>query len=248
VNHYLYTNTYDANNNITSQLAQSRNGSTWVNFSQGLYTYDANNNQTSEIWQDWNGSGWVNGLQNIYTYDANNNRTIELWQNWNGSDWVNDTQFTFTYDAKNNLTSKLKQTCNGSDWENPSQYIYTYDANNFTISDSYKYWNSDGTVVTGGDSTHYYFKTVLGINDRPFTAESLNIYPNPASTTITISMPTMPKRNTFMTIIDITGKEVLKFELKQKQTLLDLSGLSQGVYFVWVSNDRTVRLGRFVKQ
>jgi YD repeat-containing protein len=89
-------------------LYQTWNGSAWVNSYQNTYTYDANNNLTSELDQDWNGSAWENSSQYIYTYDANNNLTSELWQDWNGSAWVNSSQYIYTYDANNNLTSEMK--------------------------------------------------------------------------------------------------------------------------------------------
>jgi hypothetical protein len=34
----------------------------------------------------------------------------------------------------------------------------------------------------------------------------------------------------------------------EEQTVFDVSGLSQGVYFVKVTDDRTVMMGKFVKQ
>jgi hypothetical protein len=76
---------------------------------------------------------------------------------------------------------------------------------------------------------------------------AFSIYPNPSSTAITISTPTMPEKNTTLTMIDITGKEVLKFEKMQKQNVIDISGLPQGVYIVRVSNERTVQVTKFIK-
>jgi len=40
--------------------------------------YDANNNKTSELYQTWDGSAWVNGYLNTFTYDANNNLASEF--------------------------------------------------------------------------------------------------------------------------------------------------------------------------
>jgi hypothetical protein len=89
----------------------------------------------------------------------------------------------------------------------------------------------------------------VGLDENATPESQIILYPNPASTQITISTPpTTSLKNTFLTIIDITGQEVLKYGLTQEQTVIDVSGLSQGVYFVKVSNDRTVKVGKFVKQ
>jgi len=75
----------------------------------------------------------------------------------------------------------------------------------------------------------------------------IKVYPNPSSSTITITTPTTPEKNTTLTMIDITGKEVLKFEITQKQNLIDISGLTQGVYFARITNDKAVQVTKFIK-
>jgi len=74
-----------------------------------------------------------------------------------------------------------------------------------------------------------------------------SIYPNPTSTTITISTPTTPIKNTFMTIFNINGQQLLSRQITEQQTVVDVSALSQGVYFVKVSDERTVKVGKFIK-
>jgi len=89
-----------------------------------------------------------------------------------------------------------------------------------------------------------------GVEETTIGSNHLNIYPNPASTQINVRLTetTTPQKNTSLTIIDITGKEVLKCELTQEQTVYNVSGLSQGVYFVRVADDRTVQVQKFIKQ
>jgi hypothetical protein len=99
-------------------------------------------------------------------------------------------------------------------------------------------------VGTGG--TMINLCSTVGLEDVVYKY-SFSISPNPASTTITISTPTTPNKNTFMTIKDITGKEVLKSKLTQEQNVVDVSGLSQGVYFVRVTDDRMVMVTKFIK-
>jgi hypothetical protein len=77
---------------------------------------------------------------------------------------------------------------------------------------------------------------------------SLSIYPNPASTNITISTPTTPYKNTILTIRNLNGQALFSRQIIEQQTVVDVSVLSQGVYFVKVSDDRMGHVGKFVKQ
>ncbi len=88
----------------------------------------------------------------------------------------------------------------------------------------------------------------LGLDEKNISENHLHIYPNPSSTSITISTPMTSQKNRFLTIINING-QVLKMQLISKEkTLIDISGLSSGVYFAKVADDMTVMVGKFVKQ
>lgn len=77
---------------------------------------------------------------------------------------------------------------------------------------------------------------------------SVRIYPNPASTTITISTPTTPDKNTFMTILNISGQVILSRQITETKTQLDIKNLPSGVYFVRITTDATVMVSKFIKQ
>jgi len=247
MNLFLDTYTYDANNNQTNDLSREWSGDSWFNRNKWLFVYDANNNQISALRQDWDGSSWTNFSLNTSSYNNNDNITDELQQNWNGSSWVNSNYSVYTYDANNNQTNSIHQSWNGSTWRNSVLGTMTYDANNFIISSSIKEIDSVG-AVTSGDSTFYYFHTVLGINDLINPAGSLTIYPNPASTQITVESPATPHGNTVLTISSINGQKIMSCQIKEQQTVIDVSETPPGVYFVKVSDDRTVKVGKFVKQ
>ena len=133
---------YDANNNLTSFIEQSRNSSAWENVSKYISAYDASNNEISYLHQTWNGSDWENSFQGIYTYDAGNNLTNELYQSWNGSAWVNEEQYIYTYDANNNQTSWLMANLERQRLgEFLRQYVYSFDASNNMTNELYQTWN-----------------------------------------------------------------------------------------------------------
>jgi len=76
------------------------------------------------------------------------------------------------------------------------------------------------------------------------------IYPNPASTTITIELPNLstPQKNTTLTIYNISGQQLIKRQITEPIINVDVSGLSQGVYFVRVVSDEYVWVGKVVKR
>jgi hypothetical protein len=79
---------------------------------------------------------------------------------------------------------------------------------------------------------------------------SVNIYPNPASNSITLELPNTatPQKNTTLTINNINGQQLIQRQIMEPQTLVDVSGLSAGVYFVKVVSYDGVMVGKFVKQ
>jgi len=271
INNSLCTYIYDANNNKTSELHQYWDSSTWINNSLYTYIYDANNNKTSELLQYWDNSTWINYYQFTYTYDANNNLTSELRQNWNSSTWENFFLNTFTYDASNNLSNALEQSWTGNDWRNHLLYTYTYDANNnliialgqiwtsfwrqsslctntydannFITSKVGRYWSDYSTSLMSGDSIYYYYHTILGLNYPIAQEGNILVYPNPTSTNITIETPIKGS----ISILSLNGQQLLRQEITEPSTTIDVSGLKSGVFVVKVIGDKGVQVGKFIK-
>jgi hypothetical protein len=78
---------------------------------------------------------------------------------------------------------------------------------------------------------------------------SVSIYPNPSSNLITIELlSNKPIRNTFLTIYNLNGQALSSYHLFDKQTVVDVSALPKGIYLVKVKDDKTVEVGKFVKQ
>jgi hypothetical protein len=244
VNDWQYIYTYDAKNNLINEYWQSWNGSAWVNYVQFIPNYDINNIRTSELIQNWNGSAWEDNTLYIYTYDANNNLICGLGKYWNGSTWVDFYRYIYTYDSNNNPTIISGQEWNDSIWIIIWQYLYTYDVNNLLKNFSHKYWNDAGTKVTSGDSTYYYFHTVLGINDLMVQRRGITVYPNPSSEKITIESPTIG----YLSILNVNGQQLLQKEITEPITTVDISNLPSGVYFVRATIDKAVQVKKIIKQ
>jgi hypothetical protein len=247
VDSYQYAYTYDANNNQTSSLKQTWNGSTWENSYLSTHTYDASNNRIYSLGQYWSGNAWENSFQSTYTYDANNNQISEFEQVWNGTAWENSYQSTFTYDSNNNQTSGFAQIWSGEAWVNSWQYATTYDTYSFYITDTYKWWNDEGTEVIDGDSSYYYSHGVLGIDDLSVQEGNIHIYPNPTNGKFTISSNSIINSIEIFNLLGELVPSDFTFN-QQTSTEIDISNAPKGIYFAKISTGGKVYTRKIVVQ
>lgn len=85
------------------------------------------------------------------------------------------------------------------------------------------------------DTSSCYNVVVSGLSDHKESNYELLIYPNPTNELFTIEQEV--SANTPFEVRDITGKIVLKGNLRDKQTTIDLSENSSGVYILRVGDE-----------
>jgi photosystem II stability/assembly factor-like uncharacterized protein len=135
----------------------------------------------------------------------------------------------------------LKTTDAGTNWS-----VQNSGSLNSLISVSFA--NQDTGYVVG--STGLILKTTngggypVGINDNDPTLYSLEIYPNPASTEITIESATKGS----ISILNLSGQQLITRQFTEPKTQLDISTLPSGVYFVRLTGERTVEVGKIIKR
>lgn len=128
-------------------------------------------------------------------------------------------------------------------------YAVTAGASNLVLSDM----NGDGLqdilVACTNNSNNFgilsFLKNQLSINtvsslreNRIDITNSLELYPNPSSGWTFIKHPAVNKKGVQLTVTDINGKLIMKTDVKPQtvQTILNISQLQPGVYFVMWSN------------
>lgn len=89
---------------------------------------------------------------------------------------------------------------------------------------------------------------ILHTNEAPAIKPPISIYPNPANTSITIDTQITPGKNTSLTIINLQGQQLIKIPVTEPTAILDVHAFPSGVYFIKISDNRTVRVEKFVKQ
>ena len=83
----------------------------------------------------------------------------------------------------------------------------------------------------------------IGVFELSYEPE-LSIFPNPPSTHITIETPHEGQ----LTILTLQGQELINQQITEPKTHIDISSLPSGIYLVKVTGERSVTLGKFIKQ
>ena len=77
------------------------------------------------------------------------------------------------------------------------------------------------------------FEEIVGIDD--VDANTLGLYPNPATTTVTL---TGLEPGAQVTIVDLNGREISKFKIQNSEFEIDVTSLASGAYFVRITGQR----------
>jgi hypothetical protein len=90
----------------------------------------------------------------------------------------------------------------------------------------------------------YYDSVYVGVKEQQKSKFSL--YPNPATDKITIEIAE-GQVTSQLSMRNLNGEEILTCSLIKPKTQIDISNLSIGVYFVRLTKERAVDVGKFVK-
>jgi hypothetical protein len=105
--------------------------------------------------------------------------------------------------------------------------------------------------ATNGSGTSY--GNIISFTTSTTSIEEVNsytdlmLYPNPTKDFITIKS-SVSFLKCMITIYDITGRIVLKKELLQSETQIDVSRLASGIYYLKLSSDKIIGCSKFIKQ
>ncbi|MDQ3112396.1 MAG: CotH kinase family protein [Bacteroidota bacterium] len=73
----------------------------------------------------------------------------------------------------------------------------------------------------------------LGVNEQPVFTNAISVYPNPAQTSVTISVSESAGADAVISFSDVTGKELLLIQPDQNhQYVLSTADLPAGIYFL----------------
>jgi len=124
---------------------------------------------------------------------------------------------------------------NGSSYEIPFVF-QEFDLSDITTIAQFFYVK--GFTVTDAD-----FSITTGTNELN-NSLSISLFPNPATTTITIQLP----NTSTIQILNIQGQVIKTVTTSEKETTIDVSGLASGVYIIKVLNEEGMGVRKFVKE
>ena len=131
-----------------------------------------------------------------------------------------------------------KSLDNGISWDSintglTSHYIWT-----LGINDTYLFANESNTGIWRLPLT------ALSIENINKNENSIAIFPNPATNTLTIQTP----QKATLEITNIEGQIIKTFNITNPETTIDVSGLSGGVYIIKAQSDKGVVVRKFIKE
>lgn len=112
----------------------------------------------------------------------------------------------------------------------------------------------NGTITitnnaTGCDNQGEIEDACVGVDIyEPSTMDEVLIYPNPATSAITVELPMMPTHSTHLTISNTSGQQLIHAQIRASQTKVDISHLPKGIYFVKVWDDENVMVDKVIKE
>lgn len=130
----------------------------------------------------------------------------------------------------------------GVDKNTNSQYQIFY-----TIDGGGTWYNSP---YQGSVMIHPVFGTLReldNVNTIPENKTDFSIYPNPANDRLFLNYKsTVTSAQLSYSVIDVYGRTILHDKLSNAESI-DISMLSEGVYFIQIVNDKTVSTNKFIK-
>ena len=87
----------------------------------------------------------------------------------------------------------------------------------------------------------------VGISEINNHQSSIEVYPNPFTSTATITF-SEEQKNTTVLISDILGNTVQQLTTNNQQLILDMSSLAKGIYFLQINNDKGRVNKKLIKQ
>lgn len=215
------------------------NGSEWVTWDRDNSSFPAA--EVKDIVTDELGNVWLASPQGLIQFDG-----IEFITHVDTNNQWNDFMTSIEIDA------------NGHLWLGEYGYgLIEYDGTNWT------YYNEDNSPIFGSvvndviitpDGTKWigsweglsaYNENGLYVSSSKIniTTDKLNVYPNPATEQISISLP-YGKNITKLQVINLTGKVVRSTDTGRT---LDIRSLAPGIYWIQAFYDDIMQTAKFIK-
>lgn len=158
-----------------------------------------------------------------FTSDGANSQPMQHVAKWDGTSWL-----------------PLNSQCSPPGW------LYFVSGYNNTL------FGYGGLDSCGGNYIGFsgsYPNSLTGLQESVIPKKEVTIYPNPATQAITVKYSKAVFSAAQINVKDILGKQLLSKQLfLQKETTLDVSKLTKGIYFIEIKHEGITDVVKFVKE
>lgn len=148
-----------------------------------------------------------------------------------------------------NLAKATVMKFDGTNWIVMGNAGFSMDRADFTclaFSPSGQPYVAYTDYADAGKATVMQYDSVYaGVEEPRYSL--INLFPNPATDKITIERPAKDEKGR-LTILNVEGQELITRQLLEPKMEINTHTLPVGIYFVRITNDRTVEMGKFIKQ
>lgn len=188
---------------------------------------------------------------------------VSMIAKWNGSSW-SDVGGGVTSDCWNGIRD-LKAINAGLLMVGDFSQVGGVNANNIALWDGTKWidygithddsfincaeeYNNELYVGSFDFTKSHLFKLVslTGATENNIK-ENVKLYPNPVVNSLNITIPEYFKSAT-VSLLNLNGQELTSQQLLQNNVVIDMSGLSSGIYFVKVVSDTFIEVKKIIKE
>ncbi len=236
------TNVYN-NQNQLSQLTSEYwvSDTTYQNDSRMYFTYNNNGEPTEVEIMYWDEEilQFVQSerYSNIQWHQWSNDLELSLLSKidlyrWADSLYVLESRVVYTYDSHNNETEYYSEDWDGTNWTKSSgnKNLITYNNDGAMVQRINQWFNQDsGYYINQIKEVYSDFITYTGIQNQTSQTTRLAVYPNPATSIITIEATPEFTTET-IAFYNLMGQNVLTNQIHSGLNTIDVSVLPKGIY------------------
>lgn len=244
---------YDAMGRKSRMLQETWKNNAWINDMVNNYEYNSQGHLYRIVTQYADGGPWENGMRLTYTTDDNGYYLVCSVESFETGQWLVIGKMTYTHDQNGNILSELVSSGDGTSWVDEMYTDFTYDENNNGITGmsyawigsswgpaaatSYVYYGQDYLLVFLHNAYRWeasYKHFPLGLDE--LNPVALRIYPNPATSYLTIDYPDNAPLNVnglqSIQLYNVSGTLVKSIPAANTPVIIDVSEIPSGTYLI----------------
>lgn len=242
---------YDTKGNLDSFTSYSySNNNTWELSFRTTYEYDAANRVVKTMYEGDYGTGFDKQSRDSFAYAGTFvNPVYHLSERWDGQAWEPSEILEYSLNT-NGLPSFYIVYRYTQQWDTLEMNAHGYDANGLLIqSNGYRYLGNGVFATAPYDHNGLYYEEhdPSSVGNAARDNNIIAVYPNPASTSMTIAAKNTEGE---IRVVNIKGQTMYTGRMLNNATTVDVSSWAAGTYCILFAdtNGHTLSTTAFVKQ